>query len=122
MKHFLHSFFILITINTVLANPIERNLQAVITNADYPQALADAQAAVERVGSGYLLTLAETSRLKIDGPKYYFYIPVFAVRVPLSPEKPQKVGSIVAHLLPGLNSPLPAVEAVYFKPAASPAL
>lgn len=100
------------------ADIIESDLQATVMNAQYPKALRLAKAAVAKVGSGYVATFGETSRLRLDGPGYFYYIPVFAVKVPLSPKNPVNVGNIVANLQNGLNEPLPYVESVYFAPAA----
>ena len=101
------------------AEYIDSNLQAVITSPKYAAALAQAAKAVERTGLD--LTLGDTSVLRLEGPAYFFYIPVNAVRVPLSPEPPRNVGSIVAKLQVNPNAPVPHVLAIYFKPAPEPA-
>jgi hypothetical protein len=101
------------------AEPIDASLQAVITSPLYPAALAEAAKAVRAKGDAYVLTLGETNELHINGPKYYFYIPAVAVRVPLSPDS-RGVGSIVALLQRLPNDPMPAVSALYFEPAAEP--
>jgi hypothetical protein len=97
---------------------IESNLQATVLSAQFPKAVKLAKAAVAQVGSGYVATFGETFQQRTDdGPGYFYYIPVFAVKVPLSPKNPVNVGNIVAKLQNGLNEPIPYVEAVYFAPA-----
>jgi hypothetical protein len=102
---------------TAWAGELESDLQAVIMSPAYGPAAAAAAKAVKEQGSGFVVTLGETSTLKINEPNYFYYIPVFAVKIPLSPTQPKNVGSIVAELEPGLNSPVPSVLGVYFSPA-----
>ena len=101
--------------NTLFAGRIETDLQAVILSPQYATAATDANRAVTNEGVSFVATLGETSRMDGEGPGYFYYIPVKAIRVPLSPLKPKLVGHIVANLEFAPNAPVPLVNGVYFK-------
>ena len=107
--------FLLALSTSSFAGQIESDLQAIVLNSAFAKAAFDASAAVAQQGAGFVGTLGETSRLNGQIPEYFYYIPVKAVRVPLSPLKPKLVGHIVALLETEPNAPVPLVKAVYFK-------
>ncbi len=111
---------LLILSTTVFAGRIEHDLQAVILSAAYAKAALIANQAVAKEGMGFVTTLGNTSRLDGDGPAYFYYIPVNAIRVPLSPLKPKLVGHIVGSMELEPNAPVPLVKGVSFKPAGDP--
>src|SRR5262245_20083576 len=94
--------------SSAFAASLDRDLQAVILSDDYGKAVASANDAVKRVGQGFVAVTGNTSVLKLGNPNYYYYIPVYAVRVPLGPTPSKLVGEIVADLTAGLNSPVPS--------------
>jgi hypothetical protein len=120
MKSLLAFLFLSVSVPPLAyCEAVDRDLQAVITSPMYAQALAYARKAVAQKGDAYVLTLGNTSELHIKEPKYFFYLPVYAVRVPLSPDS-QTVGNIVAELEISPNAPLPAVSGLWFEPVAEP--
>lgn len=115
----------LITVLVALTTPsfagqIDQDLQAVVLNTAFATAASDANIAVAQKGPGFVGVLGETSRVAGHGPEYFFYIPVKAVRVPLSPLKPTLLGHIVAQLETEPNAPVPLVRSVYFKSVGIP--
>jgi len=120
-----NTMFIIVTVLCSLgvaqAGTIEKNLQAVIASPEYADAIETAREEVNEMGGAFQLTFGKTSTMRLDTREYFFYLPIMAVRVPLSPLDPVNVGSIVGLLNPGLNSALPYVVTVYFAPATIPA-